>query len=1210
MYFKSLELFGFKSFAGRTKIDFEPGITAIVGPNGCGKSNCVDALKWVLGEQSAKDLRGMNMTDVIFNGTDTKDPVGFAEVSLTLSNESRFLPIEYEEVVITRRLFRSGDSEYLLNKNQVRLKDILELFMGTGVGTSAYSIIEQGKIDMIISSKPEDRRYIFEEASGIIKYKSKKREAARKLEYTENNLLRVNDIIEEVKRQIGSIERQARKAERYKEEFERLKALDTKTAFFEFTNLNKEKQEINDKVSDLKTDESSFSSGVSELSSKLGSLKADEAHINSKLSDAQFKDMTLSSNIDRSKDRIKLDEERFMELEALKQSLLNEQGQARKAISELEKAVYELNNETRAVSGNKAAREALLAQRRSRLKDLEQEFNRNEQTIRSGKLRMVDVLSAHSKKRNDLAKLSSDLSNLSARQRRLKIEEEEEGKESASIREQFIRIDKEVNDLVKKIADTKTAHSELESELSRKEEQLSGVEKRAEDIRSQRLSLESRLALLKDMVRRYEGFTSGSRAILVDKQENRLKIPGICGAIAELIEVEKGYEAAVEAALGELISCIVVENKTAAIDLINYLKGKNSGKATIVCLDSICHSESRRDEESLDPSVLFASLRVPQDDMRIVRLTDFIRTKPRFRDLVSALFGNVYLVNDTGVFLNIRPESAADNRFVTTAGEIYERGFLTGGAVKNEADAGILNRRLQIQEIDAELVKMMQEASALESQKELLAKEGNELAGRITAQEEVLRQDEILLANKNNQKENVNRSLKKITDEMSLLALELQETTEEIGSLTAKQAACEVELKQLDEENNALQNTIASAQSFIEAAIKEKEGLLVEVAKIETELANITEQENNFLSNLNMRQGLLSSQSALLSEKEKNYNEASLRQEELKNEINTLQTSIDESAIEKEKISIEFHDVKNEKSELEKLIARTIAEFKEKEKGLNSIKDRAHNLEMALQENSFKLETLKTRISQAYKIELGQSSVEIEEGFNPEAVSDEISALREKIDKMGPVNLVAIEEHQELKDRYDFLTKQREDLTSAKESLLEAIKKINKTTRELFMETFQKVRVEFKEYFRYLFGGGQAELVLMDEQDVLECGIEIMARPPGKKLQSISLLSGGEKALTAISLLFSIFKVKPSPFCILDEVDAPLDESNIGRFTKMLLEFTKTSQFIMITHNKKTISMANVMYGITMEQSGMSKVVSVKFSKGKEEKVPAANAVK
>jgi len=1192
MYFKSLELFGFKSFAGRTRVDFEPGITAIVGPNGCGKSNILDSMKWVLGEQSAKDLRGLNMTDVIFNGTDTKDPVGFAEVSLTLSNASRFLPIEYEEVVITRRLFRSGDSEYLLNKNQVRLKDILELFMGTGVGTSAYSIIEQGKIDMIISSKPEDRRYIFEEASGIIKYKSKKREAARKLEYTENNLLRINDIIEEVKRQIGSIERQARKAERYKEEFERLKALDTKAAFLEFTKLSEGKQDVSGKVSDLKKDESSFLSGVSELSSKLGALKADEARITSRLSDAQFKEMNLNSNVERSKDKIKLDEERSMELEALKQSLLNEQAQARKAISELEKAVSELNKETEAVSGGKTQKEALLTQRRSRLKNLEEEFRRNEQNIRSGKLRIVDVLSAHSKKRNDLAKLSSDLSNLQARQRRLKIEEEEAQKESASIREQLAQIDKEVSDLVKGIADTKTAHAELESELGRSQQQLSEVEKRIEDIKSQRLSLESKLALLKDMVRRYEGFASGSKAILVDKQENRLSITGVYGAIAELIEVERGYEAAVEAALGELISCIVVENKTAAIDLINYLKGKNSGKATIVALDSI---ESMRGTQA-GPA--------PQEGV-LGRLTDFIKTEARFRDLVSVLFSNVYLVKDTGVFLNIKPESAANNRFVTAAGEIYEMGFLTGGAVKNEADAGILNRRLQIQEIETELVKIRQETSVLESRRELLTKEGNELVSRITAQTEALRRDEILLANKNNQKENMSRSLKKITDEISLLALELQETAEEINSLTAKQTVCEAELKRLDEENSAMQNTIASAQLFIETAIKEKEGLLIEVTKIETELANITEQENSFLSNLNMRRDLLNSQKALLNEKEKNYNEAAIRQEELKNEMNALQTSIDEAVIEKEKISIEFQDVKNEKSELEKLIARTGAEFKEKEKELNSVKDRAHNLEMALQENSFKLETLKTRISQAYKIELEQFSAEIEEGFNPEAVSNEISALREKIEKMGPVNLVAIEEHQELKERFDFLTKQREDLTNAKESLLEAIKKINKTTRELFMDTFQKVRVEFKEYFRYLFGGGQAELVLMDEEDVLECGIEIMARPPGKKLQSISLLSGGEKALTAIALLFSIFKVKPSPFCILDEVDAPLDESNIGRFTKMLSEFTKTSQFIIITHNKKTISMADVMYGITMEQSGISKVVSVKFAKDKEEKVNA-----
>jgi chromosome segregation protein len=1184
MYFKSLDLYGFKSFAGKTKVDFEPGITAIVGPNGCGKSNIVDSLKWVLGEQSAKDLRGSNMEDVIFNGTDTRDPVGFAEVSLTLSNETKFLPIEYDEVVVTRRLFRSGESEYLLNKNQVRLKDIIELFMGTGVGTSAYSVIEQGKIDMIISSKPEDRRYIFEEASGIIKYKSKKREAARKLEYTENNLLRVNDIIEEVKRQIGSIERQARKAERYKEEFERLKALDTKVAFLEFKRLNEDKGSSTNDEADLKRMEAALFDEVSRFGAKLQELRARQAEIDTKLSEVQFNEMNLNSTIEKSNHKIGLNEERDKELELLKQALLNEQTSTQKAILELQEKIAVLNNEVGGISGNRVQKENILHQKEGRFKKLEEDIKHNEQVIRDGKLKIVDVLSLHSKTRNDLAKISSDLSNFQARERRLRLEQEEVKKELTGINEQFSQVSDEVSGLETKIDETMKHKEALETELGRKDNQIAEITKKIEDLKSRQLSLDSRLALLKDMVERYEGFESGSKAILLERQDNKLNIPGVYGAIAELINVKKGYETAVEASLGGLLQCIVVENKNAAIELMRYLKDRSLGKATIASLDSLGAAGPDDEGSAAQEGILG-------------RLRDFVEAEERFKGLISVLFHNVYLVKDVAALLDVNTGFNRDVKFVTPSGEILERGFLTGGTTENDSATGILNRKLQIKEIEEELIGIKQEAANLGSLKESLTREANGLLDTIDSQAETLRQNELVLANKRSQKENIEASLKKVTDESSLLTLELDEVTEEIDLLRTRQTFLESESRRLDEENNSVQTVITSSQVFMDAALKEKEGLLVEVTRIRTELAAVSEQEKGFLANLKLQEEFLNSQTSLLNEKQKTFDDSNIRQAELKNDISLLQIAVKEAQAQKEKISLEFQDVKNKKRELEMLVSESEGEFRGKEKALNESKDKLHHLQMKLQEDSFKLETLKTRVSQSYKIELEQLTTEVEEDFDLEAVNNEILELRQKIEKMGPVNLVAIEEHQELRERFDFLTKQKDDLINAKESLLEAIRKINKTTRELFMDTFQKVRVEFKEYFRYLFGGGQAELVLMDEQDVLECGIEILARPPGKKLQSISLLSGGEKALTAISLLFSIFKVKPSPFCILDEVDAPLDESNIGRFTKLLSDFTKTSQFIIITHNKKTISMADVMYGITMEQSGVSKVVSVKFAK-------------
>ena len=626
MYFKSLEIFGFKSFAGKTKIDFEPGITAIVGPNGCGKSNVVDALKWVLGEQSAKDLRGTNMEDVIFNGTDTRDPVGFAEVSLTMSNESKFLPIEYGEVIITRRLYRSGESEYLLNRNAVRLKDIIELFMGTGVGTSAYSIIEQGKIGMIISSKPEERRYIFEEASGIIKYKSKKREAIRKLEYTENNLLRVNDIIQEVKRQIGSIERQAKKAERYKADFDRLKDLDTKIAFVDFQALAKSHEDLERDIQASRTKEAALAQSGMELNAQLGELRSKQASVDAALADVQLREMNLTSAVERARHKIALDEERMRELETLKTTLTNEQATLQKNIIELEETVRAFAAEIAAISGSRAEKESLAAQNDLQFKSVEETLAAKELEIRETKLKLVDVLSRHAHAKNESSRLAGDSANQRSRLGRLIAEEESVSKEEAALKDQAAALAAQVRDLEERFAQSTSAKAALQELLNRKDEEKVSVEKSREELQAKKLTLESRLALLQDMVKRYEGFGGGPRSILIEKQESRLPVPGVYGALADIINVNKGYELAVESTLGDLLQCIVVEDRQAAVALIEYLKRNNMGKTTIASLDSLTP------EETGEAPV--------HNGQRLACLADVVTAQERFIPLIRALFSN------------------------------------------------------------------------------------------------------------------------------------------------------------------------------------------------------------------------------------------------------------------------------------------------------------------------------------------------------------------------------------------------------------------------------------------------------------------------------------------------------------------------------------------------------------------------------------------
>lgn len=834
MYFKGLELVGFKSFAEKTKLHFEPGVTAIVGPNGCGKSNIADSIKWVLGEQSPKELRGSRMEDVIFNGTDGKPPLGLAEVSLILSNEDGILPIEYKEVTITRRIFRSGESAYYLNKTQVRLKDIMELIMDTGMGSSAYSLFEQGKVDLFLSSKPEERRGVFDEASGITKYKAKKREALRKLELTENNLVRVNDIINEVQRQITSIERLSNKARKYKEELETLKALEVRVSGFEYRRLKEEKRRL---------------------------------------------------------------EENREELDKISEAIRNCQA-----------------------------------------------------AIVRSKAELVDVMSRHSQIKNDIARLSADIAHINARLRRLRIEKENVSKEEEAAREKLSTIETEISSFHSHAAQITTTIQNVEAEMNHLHQELGNLNGKHQDLQNRILSSESQLEFLEDLKR----------------------------------------------------------HTAKAFDL------SQSKKAVLLTTDH------------------------PQGEISTI---------------LGKLDGAAWPLKDVYAFEEFKIATPCRIKYIDS----------------------------ESKELREAIEKLKGEASGIAQHKKEVEDKIASAHHRLKEAESSLHRVQLALADKEAVKKNLETEKKKLTDELSLLNLEIDEATGDLNELTNRENVLTENLRTIEEQRDKIENSIATQQELIESQSRQREAILVQIAQKDTEF-------------------------------------------------------------------------------------------------------------------SFRSTNVKERIKEIYKVDLDQVTGEEEiPGEDLEEMKNQIHHLKNKLESMGPVSLGSIEEHEDLKSRLEFLLNQREDLVCAERSLKEAIQKINKTIRTLFLETFEKIGVEFHKFFRALFGEGHAQLLLVDKEDVLESGIEIEARPPGKKLQNISLLSGGEKALTAIALLFAIFKVKPSPFCLLDEIDAALDEANINRFTNLLSEFIKTSQFIIITHNKKTITMADVMYGITMEESGVSKIVSVKF---------------
>ena len=1209
MYFKKLDIVGFKSFAEHAKLYFEPGITVVVGPNGCGKSNIIDAIKWVLGEQSVKSLRGSAMEDVIFNGTDDREPINMAEVSLTLANTDRILPIDVDEVVISRRLFRSGESEYLINKAPVRLKDVNELFMGTGIGAEAYSIIEQGKIDLIISSRPEDRRFIFEEASGITKYKSKKREAIRKLEDTDNNLLRINDIIVEVKRQIDSITRQARKAERYKERFDRLKELESKMAFYEYDLLKNERTNIESEMSKMREEIGGMSHEIESLTSKLETERLSLAGVGVKFTELQNAKFSKESLTEQNRNKIVVDKERIAELSARIESLDAEISTIEIRKESSEKLVQEIENEFATISDAEEAKKRVLLDEEKRLSELEREIKHNEKNIEESRQKIVEYMAERSKSKNEVIRLTSDIHNRSVRLRRLSMEMEKVSDETKVTREKLNGANVEFKETENRLNSIRAEKDRL---LKEKDGLSLSIKVSEDDLQKKRsilITLESKKSFLEDLIKRHEGFTGGTKALLESLDRGEVKIDGIEGVLGNMVEVTRGFEAAAETALGEYVQCIVSKNRHSALEAAEYMRVNNKGQATFLISDEIAVSGD------MEPASISA-------DGIIGRLSDFVTAKNSLEKVVINLLRDTYLVENMEKAENIlnnisRTGSLSAVKLVTNKGEMLKMGFVIAGSEIFSEDAGIIGRQLRLRETISETETARDIIARMEETKRELSANLVSIEEKLSGVESMLKDQEGEYHIKKSHLSSVEQEDTRLGEELSLLKLENDEINEEVGELGIRKSVFEKKLSEMEEDENNTQSVLTNSEESIRNLAKEREEIIVLMARVKTELQAISKERITLSQNIEVQKESHQAYTSSLIQKKDELEASRRKTDELTQEIEELGTEVTELAIEVRAISEEVTRIGYTKEKNASFIDSVEKRLAQLYKSSNECKDKDHQMNMKGSEINFKVETLKNRMAQLYKVDIDQDSLQCDVSSDWETARREIEDLNRKLESMGTVNLVAIEEHKELEDRFNFLSQQREDLVRAKESLVEAISKINKTTRKLFMETFEKIQFEFKNYFRYLFGGGQAEIFLLDEHDVLESGIEIAVRPPGKKLQSITLLSGGEKALTAIALIFAIFKVNPSPFCLLDEVDAPLDESNVERFAKAIREFTKTSQFIVITHNKRTITMADVMYGITMEKSGISKIVSVKFhddaraqavaSEEKEEKVLSQN---
>ncbi|MBI4437328.1 MAG: chromosome segregation protein SMC [Candidatus Omnitrophica bacterium] len=1171
MYFKRLEIIGFKSFRDRTILEFEPGVTAIVGPNGCGKSNISDAIRWVLGEQSVKDLRGNRMEDVIFSGTQRDEPLGLAEVSLTLSNEEKLLPIGYDEVTITRRVFRSGESEYLINKIPVRLRDIVELIMGTGLGQTSYSHMAQGKIEEILSARPEERRLLFEEASGITKYRSQKKEALRKLEQTEANLLRVTDILGELERQIHSLERQVEKAKRHQEEFEKLKNLDFKITRYELCDLTEKTRNFSKEKTTSMQREETLLKERELLTEKITHFHETLEQVGSHLATLQAQKMNLVTQIQQREDRVLLHKERIGELVQKGERLRKEKGHLEGELVQLKGRIEVLQEERRKILEEMEARRKTQSFLEETLKEILHTIATSEKEIAQGKMKSIEMAQEHSKVRNELARIVTQLHTLAARSHRLLLDQEEAFEEMKGIVARREGIEKTVQEVREKTASLQETKRTLEDESHALSCHLKDLTQEVQTLRQTLIALKSRCELLEEAKRNFEGFSQGVKAMLKELEQRNPQFQKVRGVLANLLEVKPGYERAIEELLGPMVQALVVEDEETAHQGIRYLAEKGLGKASFIPLSSF--REGRTTPEG--GSVL-----------------EVVKASSEYAPLLSCLLGDSWIVGDIE---KVSFQETLHKTYVTPKGELYRQRILTGGRATSE-DLGLIGRETKIAALRKEIGETEATLVALLTQEKMTEDSRKEKEAHLTEVTEASHQWEVELSHQENSFATVQGEEKKLNEEIALIALELGEVRGELETFGAKESTLTETLHHLEEEDHLLQEELGNYHSLLSQKRLEREQTLVQLAEVKTTLASILDHREEQEESDALLEATFEEKRASFSFKEEEERLSLERMGQLSQEILELENGRSEFLQEKETVEKDLvHTAQEQEGKMtEELALQNKMNLCNSQ--LGHVREQLHGLELKEQEVGYEIKGKIDRLRLSYHMELSLEALGGEEPLDDlESVRAEVQKLREKLERMGPVNLVAIEEHEELKSRFSFLTSQKEDLEKAKASLLEAIQKINKVTQQLFLTTFQQIQIHFREYFRLLFGGGQAELLLLDEADVLESGIEILACPPGKKLQSVSLLSGGEKTLTVIALLFAVFKERPSPFCVLDEIDGPLDESNVARFTSVLQEFLRFSQFILVTHNKRTITMADAMYGITMEKTGVSKIVSVKF---------------
>ena len=1182
MYLKRLELQGFKSFADKTVLEFKSGITSVIGPNGSGKSNISDAIRWVLGEQSMKSLRGSKSEDIIFAGTQARKSLGFAEVSMVIDNTDGKLPIEYSEVTVTRKLYRSGETGYFINKVPCRLKDVLELFMDTGIGKDGYSIIGQGKIDEILSNKSEDRRKVFEEAAGIVKYRTRKAESEKKLEQTKLNLLRINDILTEIESNIEPLKLQSEKAKKYLDLREELKNIEIGLFIY---NINEYKEKLEKVVEDIQIVEEqnqTENNKMEELQNAKDSLKQEIDNITAKIEEMQNIGFESTNKIEKINSEIVVSKERIQNNNANTERLEKEIEEVSLRITELEEEQKQKLDKKENLSINREKFQKELDEKQKELDELTKKLSDKELEIEEKK----KIIEGNTDKRyeiiSQISTLDANFENFQKREKTAKseienltseIDGERNNKQEKS--KEFYDIEFKKNELSNKLKEKSSKKDESMAKIKEFDTMLNNLayESRMKD---------SRLKFLIETEKEKEGYTRSVKALLIDCDKNPVLKKGTNGVLANLISVDNKYETAIEMCLGQATQNIVTDTEEDAKKLVEHLRNNKLGRASFLPVSSVRGKKlDKINTKNIDGVIGIAS--------------DLVKCDKKYEQIVLNLLGRTLIVDNMDTAIKVARLNSHSFRIVTLEGDIISNtGAITGGSVQTKT-VNILGRSREIESLEKEIKEIEAKIEKINKEKEEYTSSVTDVIEEVTKLEKELQDIEIVYAAENQKVLNIEEGITKLENRR-------EKIKQEIEDLQKQKEQNRKEKEQKEEEISNLTTEIENLSYIVEEfAIKNKDNqkyiddLNFDITNLKISVSSFDESGTSIDEMVERIKQDIENNNQSIENKTNNIEEIKQDNINLNNRITELEQEIENIKADVANSSTIVENLKNERLEKSEKLKSSEKEINDK---FNTIED--------LKGQIVKLDVKKTKLEQDLEQVVNDLWVEYE--LTPNGVEDyqkpqnvqkaarDANLLRTQIKELGSINIDSIEEYKKTKERYDFMCEQRLDLENTATKLRGIISDMTKTMKEQFIEKFNMINKNFNEVFTELFGGGKAELKLEDEENVLECGIDIHVQPTGKKLQNMMLLSGGEKAFTAIVLLFAILKINPAPFCVLDEIEAALDDVNVYRFAEYLKKFSDETQFLVITHRKGTMEAANTVYGVTMEENGVSKLLSMKLA--------------